>query len=260
MPDMEIKDYNNKINKILYVVGIGPGKESGITGEVREILDMCDNWYGYPVYMDLLKDLDKNNSKNKITTKMGYEKERCEMALQSARDGKKTVLICGGDAGVYALAGLILELSEKYLDVEIEILPGVTAATAGAAILGAPLGNDFCVISLSDILTPWEKIEKRLRYAAAGGFAICLYNPASRKRPDYLKRACDILLEILERNIICGWVRNIGRTGETSRICTLGELREESADMFTTVFIGVRETKIIRGRMVTPRGYNNKIY
>ncbi len=250
-----------EILKILYVIGIGPGETDGMTLKARAALDTCDCLCGYPVYMDLLADLyPDNGGKEKITTPMGQEKKRCRMALEAASRGKRTALICGGDAGIYGMAGLILELSPLYPDVEIEIIPGVTAATAGAAVLGAPLGHDFCVISLSDILTPWNLIETRLRRAAEGGFAICLYNPASRKRRDSFKRACDILLEILNGDIICGWVRNIGRAGQESRICTLRELRGEPADMFTTVFVGSAETTIIRNRVITPRGYpENKI-
>ena len=133
--------------------------------------------------------------------------------------------------------------------------PGVTAALSGAAVLGAPLTHDFCIISLSDLMTPWPLIEKRLRCAAEGDFAIAIYNPSSRKRADYLQKACDILLETRPADTVCGWVENIGREGETSRVLTLGELREEKLNMFTTVFVGNSATKNILGAMVTPRGY-----
>ena len=138
----------------------------------------------------------------------------------------------------------------------VEILPGVTAASSGGALLGAPLGHDFAVISLSDLLTPWELIGKRLRQAAAGDFVICIYNPASQNRHDYLQKAADILLETLPPERICGLARNIGREGESARTCTLKELRDAEADMFTTVFIGNSKTTLINGRMVTPRGYH----
>lgn len=164
-------------------------------------------------------------------------------------------MVCSGDAGVYGMSGLMLELGEEYPDCQVEVVAGVTAALAGGAVLGAPLMHDFAVISLSDLLTPWETIEKRLRYAAAADFAICIYNPSSKKRADYLKRACDILLEELEEDRICGLVCQIGREGEHSEVLTLKELRERQVDMFTTVFVGNSQTKRLQGRMVTPRGY-----
>ena len=135
------------------------------------------------------------------------------------------------------------------------VIPGVTAALSGGALLGAPLGHDFCVISLSDRLTDWALIEKRLRMAARGDFAICLYNPASKQRRDYLKRACDILLDELDGGTVCGLARMIGREGESYRLLDLQTLRDTEADMFTTVFIGSSQTREIAGRMVTPRGY-----
>ena len=188
-------------------------------------------------------------------TPMRREEERCARALREAAEGKKVVLICSGDAGVYGLAGLAIEMAAEFPEVEIRVVPGVTAALSGAARLGAPLIHDFAVISLSDLMTPWETIEKRLRMAAEGDLVIVLYNPSSRKRADYLQRACDILLETLPSEQVCGTVRNIGREGEETRICTLEELRGIQADMFTTVFVGKRSTKRIGDRMVTPRGY-----
>ena len=160
------------------------------------------------------------------------------------------------------MASLMFEVREELgpdaSDVEIEVIPGITAASSGAAVLGAPLNHDFCVISLSDLLTPWELIEKRLRAAAEGDFAIAIYNPSSRKRHDYLRKACDILLETIEPGRPCGYVRSIGRDGEEFRTCTLGDLRDEEVDMFTTVFIGNSQTKVVDGRMVTPRGYKHE--
>ena len=135
------------------------------------------------------------------------------------------------------------------------MVPGITAACSGAAVLGAPLNHDFCVISLSDLLTPWDKIEKRLRAAAMGDFAIAIYNPSSHKRKDYLKRACDILLETLEEDRACGYVENIGREGTKAVVCTLKELRDTQVNMFTTVFIGNAGSEIIDGKLITKRGY-----
>lgn len=156
------------------------------------------------------------------------------------------------------MAGPILQLAEELDGVEVEVVPGVTAALSGAAVLGAPLMHDFCVISLSDLLTPWEQIENRLRCAAQGDFSICLYNPASGKRPEHLRRACSILLEYKSPDTVCGWVRNIGRGGQSSQILKLSQLQEARLDMFTTVFVGSSTTREISGKMVTPRGYEVK--
>ena len=153
------------------------------------------------------------------------------------------------------MAALLYEIGEDYPGISVEVIPGITAATSGAALLGAPLNHDFCVISLSDLLTPWEKITKRLRTAAEGDFAIAIYNPSSKKRADYLKKACEILLETIEPGRPCGYVRNIGRKGCEVHTCTLNELKDREVDMFTTVFIGNSGSEIINGRLVTKRGY-----
>lgn len=164
-------------------------------------------------------------------------------------------VVCSGDAGVYGMAGLIFELAEEFPPVEIEIVPGVTAATSGAAILGAPLTHDFAVISLSDLLTPWADIEARLRAAASADFVLCLYNPASKKRAGHLKKACDVVSQYRSPGTVCGWARNVGRDDPQAQILTLCELREYAADMFTTVFIGSSKTRRVGSKMVTPRGY-----
>ena len=153
------------------------------------------------------------------------------------------------------MAALCYELRGEDTDPEIDVIPGLTAAASGASILGAPLTHDFAVISLSDRLTKWEKIEERLRNASKADLSIVMYNPVSKGRPDHLKKACDIMLENLPADRICGIARNIGREGESIRIMTLGELRDAECDMFCTVFIGNEMTKIIGDRMVTPRGY-----
>ena len=164
-------------------------------------------------------------------------------------------MICSGDAGIYGMAGPVLEMEGGYPDVEIELIPGITAAVSGAAILGAPLMNDFCVISLSDLLTPWEVIEKRLRGAAQGDFTAVIYNPMSGRRTWQLGRACEIFLAYRPGSSVCGWVRNIGRTGQESRILTLEELAKEKVDMFTTVYIGSSSMRFARSGLIAPRGY-----
>ena len=236
----------------LFLVGLGPGDPQGMTEAARAALEQAEVLCGYTVYLDLVKE--QFPEKETYTTPMTRELERCQWAVNRAAQGKIVAMLCYGDAGVYGMGGPVLELAEGK-NVEIEVVPGVTAAISGAAVLGAPLMHDFCVISLSDLLTPWETIARRLRCAAAGDFSIVLYNPRSKKRPEHLRRACQILLEEKSPDTVCGWVRNIGRAGQTHGVVTLGELGRMELDMFTTVFIGASSTKVIDGRMVTPRGY-----
>ena len=239
----------------LYVIGIGPGDREHMTIHADRILRECQVIIGYTVYVDLVKKYYPQAIF--LTTPMRQEKERCEMALAEAGKGKKTAIICSGDSGVYGMAGLIYQMALAYPDVSIEVIPGVTAALGGGAVLGAPLGHDFAVISLSDLLTPFELIEKRLRAAAKADFIICLYNPSSHKRHDYLERACRILLEYKSENTACGYVKNIGRDGESMHVLSLSQLEKTPVDMFTTVFIGNKETRILDGHLITPRGYKD---
>lgn len=235
------------------VVGMGPGREDMMTGLALEILEKADVIVGYPVYLELLGS--RFAGKEFLSTPMRKETERCKICFEEAEKGKQVALICSGDAGVYGMASLMYELGEDHPDCQIRVVPGITAANSGAAVLGAPLNHDYCVISLSDLLTPWDQIELRLRMAARGGFAIALYNPSSHKRKDYLQRACDILLEELSPETACGYVRNIGRDETETYTCTLQVLRDTQVDMFTTVFIGNPQTVILNGKLVTPRGY-----
>jgi precorrin-3B C17-methyltransferase len=239
--------------KKLIVAGIGAGNYEGMTVAAVKALESADLIVGYTVYCDLIKPYFKE--KKFLSTPMMKEIERCRLALEHAASGELTVMICSGDAGIYGMASPVLSLAGEY-GVEVEIIPGVTAASSGASLLGSPLTCDFAVVSLSDLLTPWELIEKRLRAAAQGDFAIAIYNPSSHKRRDYLRKACDILLETAPPERPCGYVRNIGREGTQHYVCTLEELRDTSVDMFTTVFIGDRTTRILNGRLVTPRGYD----
>lgn len=241
--------------KLLNVVGIGPGAWNKMTIEAAEALQCSDTIIGYTVYIDLVKE--HLPGKEFLSTPMKKEVERCVMAFEEAEKGKTVSMVCSGDAGVYGMSGLMYEVGERYPNVKLRIIPGVTAALGGGAVLGAPLIHDFCLISLSDLLTPMEKIEKRLQAAAEADFCIVLYNPSSHKRKDYLQKACDILLQYRKPDTVCGIVENIGRDGETSRVLTLGELRNTDVNMFTTVFIGNSQTKNLNGKMVTPRGYKN---
>ncbi len=237
----------------IYVVGIGPGAYEQMTVKAAETLRQCEVIVGYTVYVELLRAHFPD--KEFLSTPMRCEADRCRMAFEEAQKGKVTAMVCSGDAGIYGMAGLMLELSGNYPETEIEVVPGVTAALGGGAVLGAPLGHDCALISLSDLLTPWETIEKRLRLAAEADLVICLYNPSSRKRKDYLKKACQVLLSEKSPDTVCGLVKNIARNGEETRVMTLRELTETPADMFVTVFIGNRETKRVGKWMVTPRGY-----
>lgn len=239
----------------LYVVGIGPGEHESLSLKADRVLKSCDTIIGYHVYVDLLRDYYPD--KTFISSQMTQEKIRCQKALDLASEGKVVALVCSGDSGVYGMASLTYELRGEAEDPAIEVVPGLTAALSGAALLGAPLTHDFAVISLSDRLTPWESIEKRLALACDADLSIVLYNPASRSRADHLMKACDILLEHLPKDRLCGVARNIGREGEEIELMSLSELRHFKADMFCTVFIGNASVKKITGKMVTPRGYRD---
>lgn len=239
----------------IYVTGLGPGAADQMTIKAKKVLDKCPVIIGYTVYVDLIRE--DYPDKIFLCTPMRKEAERCRMAFEEASKGQDVAMVCSGDAGIYGMAGLICEVGRDYPDIEIEIVPGITAASGGAAVLGAPLMHDFAVISLSDLLTPWEKIAQRLRAAAEADFVICLYNPSSRKRADYLEKACAMILEYRCPDTVCGIVRNIGREGEVYEILSLDRLKNTSVDMFTTVFIGNSNTMELNGRMVTPRGYKD---
>lgn len=237
----------------LYVVGIGPGNRDNLTLGADRALRESDLIIGYHVYVDLVRDWYPE--KEYKATGMTREVDRCRMALQEAESGRSVSLVCSGDSVVYGMASLLYELRGESIVPEIEVIPGLTAACSGGALLGAPLTHDFAVISLSDRLTPWEKIEARLQAAARADLAFVLYNPKSKGRPDHLRRACDLLLETLPADRPCGVARSIGREGERYDILSLSALRDYDADMFSTVFIGNAMTRVIGGKLVTPRGY-----
>ncbi len=224
------------MEKHLFVVGIGPGTPEKMTMEADGALRRSEVIVGYQLYVGLVKE--RYPEAEFLTTGMRKERERCRLALKEADQGRITSVVCSGDSGVYGMAGLILEMRHEYPEVQVQMIPGVTAALSGSAVLGSPLGHDFCCISLSDLMTPWELIEKRLRCAGEADFAIALYNPASRRRTDYLRRAAEILMESRSPETVCGV--------------------NFEADMLMTVFVGNSMTRVIDGRMVTPRGYIEK--
>lgn len=238
----------------IYVVGIGPGDPDDMTVRAVKTLEKSDIIVGYKTYTDLVRK--SFPGKAYYENGMRGEVERCEKCVDYALEGKTVSLICSGDSGVYGMASPLIETALKRNFTDIEVIPGVTAALSGSAVLGAAVSHDFCVISLSDLLTPWEMIEKRLIKAAEGDLCIAIYNPASRNRPDHLKKACSILLSVLSPDTSCGYVRNIGRDGMEKKLCTLAELADEEADMFVTVFIGNSRTRIADDMLITPRGYD----
>lgn len=238
----------------IFVVGMGPGKESMMTQEALEALEQSDTIVGYTVYLELLGT--RFSGKEFLSTPMKQEVLRCRMCFEEAMKGKQVAMVCSGDAGVYGMASLMYEIGREFPQCGITVIPGITAASSGAAVLGAPLNHDFCVISLSDLLTPWERIEKRIQAAVLGDFAMAIYNPSSHKRADYLRRACEIMLAAgAEPERACGYVENIGRADTVWWTGTLKELTEQKVNMFTTVFIGNSQSEIVDGKLITKRGY-----
>ena len=235
------------------IVGIGPGGYEDMTVRAINAIKDAEVVTGYRLYLGLVKDLI--GGKETFCTEMRGEVERCQKAAEYALSGRNVVLISSGDAGIYGMAGLMLKILEDHPEIETEIIPGVSACQSGGAVLGAPLVHDFAVISLSDLLTPWSLIEKRLEAAASADFVIVLYNPGSHKRRDYLRKACNTVLKYKSPDTICGLVKNISRDGEEHSIITLDRLKDTPVDMLTTIFIGNSQTTVINGKMVTPRGY-----
>jgi precorrin-3B C17-methyltransferase len=224
-----------------------------LTGAAAAALAAADVIVGYRPYLELIADLTAG--KRTVAGAMRQETARAEAAVAAATAGARVAVVSTGDAGVYGMAGLVLELLPEGSPVTVEVVPGVTAASAAAACLGAPLMNDFAVVSLSDLLTPLEVIERRLTAAADGDFVLALYNPRSTRRHEPLRRALAILRARRAPDTPVGLVRNALRDGQEARITTLGELREEDVDMLTLLVVGNGATSVRDGRMVTPRGY-----
>ncbi|MCX7715583.1 MAG: precorrin-3B C(17)-methyltransferase [Clostridia bacterium] len=236
------------------VIGFGPGNREFMTEQAIKEIERADVVIGYTFYVDIIRPIFPD--KVYFSTPMKKEIDRCSMALDYALSGKNVALVSSGDSGIYGMAGIMLEIvNERKADVEVLAVPGVTAASAAAAILGAPLMHDFSVISLSDLMTPIDLIMKRIRCAAEGDFVICLYNPKSKKRADYINQAVDIILEYRNSKTPVGIVRHAGRCGQSATITDLGKLKEEQVDMFCVVIIGNTGTYVKNGKMITPRGY-----
>ncbi len=241
----------------LILVSLGPGFQQYTAPAAMSALEECDIIAGYSRYVRLLPE--HLQEKASIVSGMRGERQRCLDAVKTAVSGKKVALIASGDAGVYGLAGLAYELTETQLSESvrpvIEVIPGITAATSAAALLGAPLIHDFAVVSLSDLLTPWDLILKRLQAAASADFVLVLYNPRSKGRPYNLEEAKKVLLQHRLSSTPVGMVRNAYREQQDIRIETLETMDIIQVDMFTTVVVGNSQTRIIGGKMVTPRGY-----
>ena len=238
----------------LYVVGIGPGGRDEMTPRALNAIVASDVIAGYPLYLKLLGELI--TGKKTITSGMGGEVERCRRAANTAADGYTVSLVSSGDAGVYGMAGIALQVvAAQNKELEVEVVPGITAASTAAALLGAPLMHDFAVISLSDLLTPWSLIEKRLHLAAEGDFVIVLYNPRSRNRKQQLEKARAIILKYRDDQTPTGIVRHGGRTGEEVSVTVLEKLLSSPVDMHSTVIIGNSKSITWQNRIITPRGY-----
>jgi len=238
------------------VVGIGPGSPEHLTPKARSEIENADVIIGYGTYVKLIRSIISPTAEV-ISGTMGKEVERAKIAVDKAKLNRRVVMVSSGDPGVYGMAGIVLEVAaDEKAEVPVEIVPGVTAATAAASKLGAPLVSDFAVISLSDLLTPWEKIERRIEAAASADFAIVLYNPKSEGRIEPLTKAYEIMLKHIRPETPVGIVKQAGRKGEEVNITTLKDLLNADIDMVTTIIVGTSATRIINGKMVTSRGYN----
>jgi len=255
----------------LFVMGMGPGDLGLVAPNATKALAICSDWVAYGYYLDLLGELSEGKTFHNLP--LGEEIGRARLALTLAAQGKETALISSGDIGIYAMATLVFELLDlqlqgkenhpEWLDVDIEVIPGISAMQAGASRVGAMLGHDFCTISLSDLLTPWETIDKRLHACGAGDFVVSFYNPVSKKRDWQLNHARDVLLQYRPASTPVMIGRQLTRPEEEITFTTLGELDAKYVDMFTMVSVGNSDTKhIVNGDkqwIYTPRGYSKKL-
>jgi precorrin-3B C17-methyltransferase len=238
----------------LHVVGFGPGGKEHMTFKAAEVIQNADVVTGYTTYVNIVKPYFPD--KTYKATGMMKEVDRCRMAIEDAMEGKDVAMISSGDSGIYGMAGIIYQLADEMnADIEIDTVPGITAASTAASVLGAPLMHDLAIISLSDLMTPIDLIMKRVDCAGIGDMIVCLYNPKSKGRTEYLNQAQQILLKHRSPDTPVGIVRNAGREDEHKEITTLGELHNAEVDMFCMVIIGNSQTYVSNGRMITPRGY-----
>lgn len=235
----------------IYVVGLGPGNKENMTFKAYDVLKNSDIIIGYKTYVDLIEGMFPD--KKIIKSYMKKEVARCEETLKLALEGNIISLISSGDAGVYGMAGLMLEIAGG--QVEVEIVPGITSANASASLGGAPIVHDSVNISLSNLLTDWELIKKRIDLASQGDFVITLYNPKSSGRPELINEARDIMLKHKRKDTPVLIARNVGREGENYDITTLDKMLDYEINMFSTVIIGNSKTKVLNNKMITPRGY-----
>ncbi|WP_320041808.1 precorrin-3B C(17)-methyltransferase [uncultured Desulfobacter sp.] len=249
----------------LYIVGTGPGHVDHMSGRARQVLAACDIVVGYNTYLELIEDVIRD--KKRLTTGMTKEMDRVQAAIDAALGGQVCALVSGGDAGIYAMAGLVLEmLAVKKIacntgakdSLAVEVVPGIPALAAGAALLGAPLTHDFATVSLSDLLTPWEMIEKRLDAAASADFVINIYNPKSKKRDWQLSRAMEIVLKHRAGTTPVGIVTGAMRDNQKIALCALNDLDKADVGMQSIVIVGNSSTFIYNDLMITPRGYSQK--
>lgn len=239
---------------MLYIVGLGPGSKDMMTQEALDVIKKVPTIVGYITYIHLIPDLLEG--KEIVTTGMRGEVERSQKAIEIAASGKDVAIISSGDAGIYGMAGLVLEMASKMEQhIDVRVVPGVTASIGAAAALGAPLMNDFCHISLSDLMTPWDVIKQRVDAAAKADFVICLYNPRSKGRPHNLREALDVILKYKSDQTVVGIGKNVGRSHEIEKITTIKDLDETEINMTTIVIVGNKNTYVADGRMITPRGY-----
>jgi precorrin-3B C17-methyltransferase len=240
----------------LYAIGLGPGDLDNMTVRALNCIKQCDVLIGYTVYVEQIAGLAEG--KEIIKKGMGQEIDRCKIAIEKACEGKIVGMVCSGDAGLYGMSGLLIQLiNETKTDnkLDFEVVPGITAALSSASLLGAPIVEDFCTISLSDYMVQWDKIIKRVENACEGDFTIALYNPKSNARPDYLKKVIDIIMKYRKENTPVGIVRNAYRSDQSIICTTLKALDYSMVDMFCTVIIGNSSSIIIDDKIVTSRGY-----
>lgn len=238
----------------LYVVGFGPGSKNDMTFRAADVIESADIVTGFTTYIDILREFFPN--KEYKATGMMREIDRCRSAIEDALSGKTVAVVSSGDSGIYGMAGIIYQLADEMdADIDIETVPGITAASSSASILGAPLMHDTALISLSDLMTPIDLIMKRIDCAGMSDMVVCLYNPKSKSRKEYLMQAADILMKYRSADTPTGIVRNAGRKEENVTVTKLGELGKADVDMFCTVVVGNSQTYVSKGRMITPRGY-----